>query len=155
MTIKKPLDLATGLFLLSGAIFMFNQSFAIRQARQIALGPTFFPRILLGVIIVLAVIMIFQSFGKGTRTKTLSVEELAMEKQGYILQWAFMGSLFLYIALMPVLSYLPATFLFCFCAMALLGKRTKKDLLIYAGASALTACGLMYIFGTLLSLFLP
>ena len=155
MNIKKPLDFATGLFLLLGGLFMFNQTFAIHQMKEIALGATFFPRILLTVIIILSIVMIFQSLGKGAKVKAFDRGELTQEKEGILLQWTFMGSLFLYILIMPLLGYLVATFLFSFGAMALLGKRTKKEFLIYAGASAITSYSLMYIFGTVLGLFLP
>jgi hypothetical protein len=71
------------------------------------------------------------------------------------LQWAYIGILFLYILVMRHIGYGVATFAFCFILMTMLGPKTPKGICLNAVFSAITAVLLVYIFGTLLDLFLP
>ena len=62
----------------------------------------------------------------------------------------------LYIALLPVFSYVPATFLFLFVSMSLLGgRRDVHTLFLYGGISTLTTALLYVAFAVMLKLFLP
>lgn len=156
MTIKKPLDLCTGIALLLGGLFMFMETFAI-PGSNMALGPRIFPQVLYGAIIVLSLVMVGQSLALGpAETPNQAGPADPAERETMWLQWAYIAALFIYIAIMPLIGYGIATFGFCFVLMTLLGeRRTLKSLCVYAALSGITAWSLVYIFGTLLRLFLP
>ncbi len=156
MTIKKPLDMLTGLAILAVSLFLLTVGFALPEQGPDALGPRFFPLLLTGSMTVLSLAVILQSidfsgkFQKGTAGRSEKNDPVAVK-----MQWAFVAFLGAYILLLPVLGYSFATFGFCFITMVLLGPKDKKSLCIDALMAAATSAALTYIFGHLLHLFLP
>lgn len=157
MTIKKPLDMLTGLAFLAASLFLLKICFDIPAQGPDALGPRFLPLIILVLMTVLSCIVVIQSFdfSKKAQIKETAVAKEENDPVAVKMQVAFIVFLGGYILLMPFLGYTFATFGFCFLAMTLLGPKNKKAVCINALMAGATALALTYIFGSLLHLFLP
>jgi hypothetical protein len=157
MTVKNRSDLISGLVVLAGVGIMFHQSTLIDVAVAHAGGPTFFPRILLGLLAVLSLTQILRSVSwDAPAAETASSDKISGYKPAiFKLQAGLIGLVCLYLAAMPFLGYAVSTVLFLIASMYLLGKRSLKQLAVYTVVSIITAALLDYTFGHLLQLFLP
>lgn len=156
MTIKKPADFYAAIALLAAMGAVYNQSLAVDTSMNIAMGPLFFPYMLMGAITLLSLCLVFKSVSfANPGAKSESKKEASTNREGLMLQVCTVLLLFGYVLLLPVLSYIPATFIFLLILMLLLGPRSPKHILISAiTAGAVT--GVLYgIFAKVLLLFLP
>lgn len=147
-------DFVMALVLLAVTAALYHQSTTINTAMIYALGPVFFPRIIMAVTGLLSVVLIVQSVSfkpaaAGKRAKQ------AFDREGFIYRWGLTALLVAYLLALPLLGYAAATIPFLFAGMALLGPRKYKDLAIYAAVALGITFGLQFIFATLLKLFLP
>lgn len=147
-------DCVMSLCLLAGSAALYQQSTKIDTAMVYALGPVFFPRILIGALAVLSLILLFQSLNLKSR-KPDCVAKAAVGVDVLILRWSLVGVVVLYLLVLPLLGYLAATIPFLFVGMCLLGPCKGRDLLTYGVVSTGITLGLQYIFASLLKLFLP
>ncbi|MES9994713.1 tripartite tricarboxylate transporter TctB family protein [Desulfovibrio aminophilus] len=147
-------DCIMALILLVFSAALYQQSTVIDTSMIYALGPVFFPRILIGILAVLSLVLLYQSVGRADG-KAACAKSAPTETGTFILRWGLVGLAVLYLLLLPVLSYVAATIPFLFAGMCLLGPCTRKHLVIYGVVSAGITLGLQYIFASLLKLFLP
>lgn len=154
MTIKKPADLTTAAVILIGVGFIYRESLNIDTAIVYALGPLFFPKILMFALAFLSILLALKSIdfsSKAVREKgetTIAVGTLFM-------QFVFVGIIILYLLIMPLLGYIASTVLFLLAEMLFLGKRTLKDAALCLVVACVTTGLLYYVFAYLLYLFLP
>lgn len=155
MRIANPKDLAFGVVLLLASAFLFNETFHFRKVAYFSIGPTAFPRVLLGSLLLLSSCLIFQSLDFRGKAKAERKDRAAPDKKSLFMQVGFIGLIFVYVGLMNVLGYLASSVLFMVVGMLLLGNRNIKSLALYAGISAAVALLLQFVFQNLLHLFLP
>ncbi len=151
---KKDAGASLALLLLMGFLYRRSEDFSIGDFSTNC--PQFFPLLMIGGISLLSLYLLFASIGftaaqhGGERCETFRFTT------GTLLQLAVLALLGLYIALLPVISYVPATFLFLFLGMTLLGgRRDPRTLSLYGCISALTTALLYVAFAVMLKLFLP
>jgi hypothetical protein len=147
-------DFVMALVLLAVTAALYHQSTTINTAMIYALGPVFFPRIIMAFTALLSVILMVQSVSfkpaaAGKRAKT------AFDREGFIYRWGLFALLVAYLLALSWFGYLAATIPFLFAGMVLLGPRTPKDLALYGAVALGVTFGLQFIFATLLKLFLP
>ena len=156
MTIKKPLDMATGAALFAVSLVLLVVCFDLPEHGADALGPRFFPFMLTVAMSVLSLIIVFQSVDmSGAKRVKSDAKTIDRDPVAARMQWAFIGALGVYIIVLPYIGYIVATFCFCFLTMLLLGPIDKKSVFVSALMSAITSIALTYIFGHILKLFLP
>ena len=154
MTIKKPADLATAAVLLIGVAFVYRESLSIDTTNIYALGPLFFPKILMFSLAFLSILLGVKSIdfsSKAAREKS----ETTIAVGALFMQAVFVGLIILYLLVMPVLGYIASTVIFLLAEMLFLGKRTIKDAALCLVAACATTGLLYYVFAHLLYLFLP
>ncbi|QGY41837.1 hypothetical protein GM415_17485 [Pseudodesulfovibrio cashew] len=147
-------DLFMGVVLFGLSIALYIQTGNINTAMIYALGPVFFPKILIYSLGVLSLVLMYQSVdftGKKNWCKAVA----KFDANTMVLRWLLVGLTLLYLFLLPIISYVFATIPFLFLAMCLLGPRTPKKLITYGITSVAVTLALQYIFATLLKLFLP
>jgi hypothetical protein len=155
MTVKKPLELVAALALFCGALFMLSQTTNLHSTADVGLGASFFPRILFSTIAVLSLVMLKGTIAWGKKAGGLLQKKKKDPDDATAMQWSYIGILFVYILVMRYIGYAISTFALCFIVMTMLGPKTPKAICVNAVLSAATAGLLVYVFGTLLSLFLP
>jgi len=144
--------MALGLMVLSAALYY--QCGNIDDTMAYALGPIFFPKMLIGVLAVLSLALFFQSVDF-TGKKGWTAPARAGSAHAAVLRWSLVGLTLAYLALLPVIGYLIATIPFLFAGMCLLGPVKSRNLIVYGVTSLIVSFGLQFIFATLLKLFLP
>ncbi|WP_461208602.1 tripartite tricarboxylate transporter TctB family protein [Desulfocurvus sp. DL9XJH121] len=167
ISLAKPKDFCVAVVLLIVSGVLYAETIPLSQSISHALGPAFFPRILIFLIAFLSIVLIVQSFRKRPQGAEADAgaacpaapkdpqEKFAERRKTLFMQFVFVVLLLAYLVLLPVLSYVPCTLLFLFVSMLFLGARTKKRVAIYAVVSVVVTYGLQFIFGTMLHLFLP
>jgi hypothetical protein len=144
--------MALGLLALSAALY--HQSGEIDTTMIYALGPVFFPKLLIGILAALSLVLLWQSVDiKGNKGWCASAR--TGSAHAAVLRWSLVGLVILYLVALPLAGYLLATIPFLFAGMCLLGPLKPRNLAIYGVTSLLVTFGLQFIFGTLLKLFLP
>jgi putative tricarboxylic transport membrane protein len=114
----------------------------------------FFPRLLIGVLAVLSIVLLCQSV-KFKAAQAPGAARTPVDGNAIVLRWALVGLTAVYLCLLPLLGYLYATIPFLFAGMSLLGPVRRRNLAIYAVTSVAITLALQFIFATLLKLFLP
>ncbi len=155
MAIKNLSNLLISLLLLIGTACMYWQMQQIEVSTVHAMGPNFFPGMLLSLLFFLSLCLAYQSIDFKKSDKEEEKKDTAIDVQALILQLAFVSILILYVFLLPYLSYIPSTILFLSITMTLLGKRTVKDIASYVLIASIVTGIIYYIFGKILLLFLP
>lgn len=124
-----------------------KESFAISTGRSAdPIGPAGFPQVLLGIILILLIISLFNSF------KKLKANE---QNEKLNINMAYFGLLIgivLFILLNDVISFTLATIVFCFCLFYLLGQKKYLKMSIN---SVIIAVAFTLVFGNVLSVPLP
>ena len=160
MHIRNKKDCVFGVCIFLGAVFFYYQTYFFQKVQSFSIGPAAFPRLVLGGLILLSAVMIVQSLGFGAKAPEQEKSEKPAAAEGwdlksFITQASFIGLIIVYILLLPVLGYIPATVLFLFVAMMMLGKRSPRRAVIYAIVSAGVTLVMKFVFQDLLLLFLP
>lgn len=152
MTIKKPADFYSALVILAGIGAIYHQSLSVDTSMIIAMGPLFFPYILMGIITFLAVCLVIKSIEINTSQKGTNT---TINREALFLQGVAVVLLLGYLLLLPVISYIPATMAFLAAAMIFLGGTSRKNVITSTIVSC-TVTGVLYlIFAKVLRLFLP
>jgi len=147
-------DLIMGLILLGFSIALYIQTGNIDTTMVYALGPVFFPKLLIYLLGILSLVLMYQSMDF-TGEKKWCTSARTVDLNTVLLRWLLVGLVLIYLFLLPLIGYMFATMPFLFLAMCLLGPLKPKNLIIYGITSVAVTLGLQYIFGTLLKLFLP
>jgi hypothetical protein len=147
-------DLLMALAMLALSVALYIQSGEIDTTMIYALGPVFFPKILIGILAVLSLVLLYQSVDLTGRKGWCQPVKKATAN-AFVLRWSLVALVLVYLVVLPLAGYVYATIPFLFAGMCLLGPLKPKDLAIYAVTSVAVALGLQYIFATLLKLFLP
>lgn len=152
MHIAKKKDFYSALTILLLVGICFVESRRIDPGINFALGPLFFPHILLSLITVFSCLLLAGSIKGGA---ALAAERQPLDVKTVVSRVVILGLTALYLLALPLLGYIPCTVAFLLICMIFLGRRTPRDLALYAGVAAAITLGLQYIFGSLLHLFLP
>jgi len=147
-------DLLMGLALLGLSVALYIQTGKIDTTMVYALGPVFFPKLLIHLLGILSLLLLYQSVDI-TGKKNWCKSARAVDYNSVLLRWLLVGLVLVYLFLLPVIGYVYATMPFLFLAMCLLGPLKPKNLITYGITSVAVTLGLQYIFATLLKLFLP
>lgn len=153
--IAKPKDFCMAVMLLILAALLYARSNVINTGVEHALGPMFFPRLLLFCIGGLSLVLLVQSLRRPQGAARPAGAKPRAESGARVLQWIFVGLFLLYLLALPFFGYLAATLGFLLAGMLLLGPRTPRSLALYAGVAVAVTLGLQYVFSDLLHLFLP
>jgi len=146
-------DCLLALLLLAVCAVFYQQSTILNLPVVYALGPVFFPRILIGILAALSLVLLFQSVNFSGR-KAQSAKVMT-PSDAILLRWGMVSLLAAYVLALPLTGYLIATVLFLFAEMCLLGPRKSRTLVVYGMVSGGVTLGLYYLFGSLLQVFLP
>lgn len=157
MRIRNMNDCLLGTALLLITAFLFHETYFFRDVYSFSFGPRIFPRIILGCIGLCSFILILQSlaFEERTAEKKRKEGKRASTLPIFTMRSGLITLLALYVAVLPVVGYVPGSIAYLFLTMLLLGERTPKRMLVYAAVSVIVTFTLAYIFGTLLRFFLP
>ena len=147
-------DLTMGLALLGVSVALYIQTGNIDTTMIYALGPVFFPKLLVYLLGLLSLLLMFQSIDF-TGSKNWCKVERQVDYNIVLLRWSLVALVMVYLFILPVIGYVYATMPFLFLAMCLLGPLQPKKVLTYGIVSVAVTLGLQYIFATLLKLFLP
>lgn len=147
-------DRIAGILLLIFCTFFYYQSTFIKVKNLTGLQATFFPRLLLGLIAILATIMIIQSFFK--KQKKSNADEKQPKAKEWVV-WAIFGLFGLYVLLIKIIGFIVASFLFMTVVYFIVlpeKKPIKKHVLPLSGLLVVAAI-LALIFENALNVFLP
>ncbi|MCM3791196.1 tripartite tricarboxylate transporter TctB family protein [Domibacillus indicus] len=142
----KNLSFYVGLFFLVFAGIIFWQSLSLDYYSEYGPGPGFLPTWTSGIIIVLSLIYLFLAFKK----ERILFENVLPKGAGLVSLLASMGSLLLFIVIVPYAGFLLSSIL----TLSLLFSRGYKW---YwgLGMSTVVACVVFWVFGSLLGIPLP
>lgn len=147
-------DLIMAVALFAFSIALYVQTGEIDTTMVYAMGPVFFPKILVYTLGGLSLLLMFQSVDF-TGRKHWCAKARKTDANTVVLRWVLVGLTLIYLFILPIFGYVYATMPFLFAAMCLLGPVKPKNLATYAVVSVAVTLGLQYIFATLLKLFLP
>ncbi len=121
---------------------------------------TIFPGIVLGILGILAVILLFQGILKARRENrpflSLAGRHFFVADYDRIKLFGTVIGLVLYIVLMPILTFIPASILFItFFNVLYSGRKGRKDLAISLSIAAVETMTVWFIFGYLFEITLP
>ncbi len=161
--IARPKDFCMAVVLLALAGFLYDDITSMNLGAVHALGPAFFPKVLLYCIGGLSFVLLLQSLNlrksKAPAGAAASCpaddDDEPVGKGAIIMQGAFTLLLLAYLFALPRVGYIWATMTFLFAGMLMLGPRKVKPCIIYIVVSAAVTFGLRFVFSTLLHLFLP
>ncbi len=153
------LQFALNLVMLAGFGYLFWEAMALPESRWEPLGAGTFPRVLLGVLMFLNVVMLIQSarqaraeLGYGPRALFDVAWRTMLE---FRMVFTVLGAFGLFLILIRPLGFVIAAFLFAFGVQMLLGPRTWRNLVISAIIAAVVSVGLQVFFAQALYVFLP
>lgn len=152
MHIAKKKDFYSALTILLLVGICFVESRNIDPGINFALGPLFFPNLLLSLITFFSCILLACSIRGGAAPVA---DRQPLDVKTLVARVVIVGMTALYLLVLPLLGYIPCTMAFLLICMVFLGKRTLRALAIYIVIAAVITLGLQYIFGSLLHLFLP
>jgi hypothetical protein len=144
------MELIVDLVFLAVSIFLFGTTYTFRVANiESGGGPAFWPRILLGVMIVLEIVLVIISYRKYKKgeLKKEKDPEVVNPKNLYI----GIGGMALYILLISYLGFLISTMLFMFIMMHILQVKLRRNIIV----SVVGAYIISYVFVGLLMVPLP
>ena len=155
-------DLCSGIFFLLFAVFLYAQSFAIKMSTSDALGPQFFPRMVVICMVVLSAIVIIKAVGTINQERQASgSEKSAKEKK---IPWNIpllltVALLIAYFLLIMSVGYIVLTAIYLFCQMFILlprgAIRNIKYLAVVSATSILIPVGIYLLFYRVFMIFLP
>jgi len=154
-------DCIMALVLLAVSGVFYQQTTTFDPAVVYAFGPVFFPRIAIGIVAALSLILLYQSVDfSGARAASVKAgkdaKAVAPKDWGTMfLRWSLVGMALAYVVTLPLAGYMATTILFLFATMCLLGPRKLRNLATYGAVSVTATLVLYFTFGSLLKMFLP
>ncbi|MGN7296741.1 tripartite tricarboxylate transporter TctB family protein [Ferdinandcohnia sp. SAFN-114] len=143
-----------GLLLFCG--LFYYQSTLIESKELSGLPATFFPRLILGIIAFLSVIMLIKSFFVPTKVTQKSDSTEGKSKKEWIV-WVLFGLFAVYLVLIDVVGFITSSFLYMATVYLLIvqqKKSWKKHLVAIGGLLAITL-GITLFFQGVLHVYLP
>lgn len=156
MYIASRKDFWSALVILALVGICWNESHNIDTGINFALGPLFFPYVLMGAIVLCGAALLLRSIGwrrpvpaDAAPADTFAVRALMLRRL------LLMGATCAYLVILPYAGYTICTLVFLMGTMCALGRRGARHIGIYAVISLAMTFGLYWIFSGLLHLFLP
>ena len=153
------LQFAFNLLMLVAFGYLFWEAMALPESRWEPLGAGTFPRMVLGVLMFLNVVMIIQTARQALselRYGPRALFDVALRTTlEFRLVFSVLGAFALFLLLIRPLGFLIAAFLFAFGVQLLLGPRTWRNLVISAIIALVLSVGLQVLFAQVLHVFLP
>ena len=140
-------DGIAGLVCLGGSLWFLALTRGLPQPALVPIGPGFYPRILLGVTVVLSAALVVSDLLNRRRAAAAPARYRLV-----ILAFAIFAG---YVALMPVLGYRVATFLFVGALQATLEPPRGARWWLVLAVALLTTLVTYYVFERYLSVLLP
>ena len=140
-------DGIAGLVCLGGSLWFLALTRGLPQPALVPIGPAFYPRILLGVTVVLSAALVISDL--------LNRRRAAAAPARYRLVLLAFAIFAAYVALMPVLGYRVATFLFVGVLQATLEPPRGARWWLVLAVALLTTLVTYYVFERYLSVLLP
>lgn len=135
------------IILLTIFLFLFKESFNIENVREIdPMGADGFPRIILGILIVLLVIALV----KAIKNKEKSTEKIS--KDIFLQFVGIIGSILVFVIAIEFLGFLISSIFLTLALLLVLGERKKKRMILL---TIIVPIGFTLVFGQLLSVPLP
>lgn len=169
MYIRNRGDGALAAIFFLGSIFLFCETWQIREIFSYSFGPRVFPRIILGGMALFSACLFVQSLGAGpspdhalnsaegrpvNRTPNQAATQSRNRREAertcretLRLRAGMIILLLAYIIALPHAGYAAATMPFLFASMVFLGRRGIKEVLLYAALSVGMTVLLKFIFG--------
>lgn len=153
-------DTYVAIFLLLACAILFWASFDIRQPDYGTLLPSTWPRIILAVLSLLALIYLVQSVQSGPNTDEESSDgDREPGPKGWFAYWRnpiiCFVLFFLYLITMPVLGMLIGSMAFVFVLMGMLGGWSKRNVIVHAIVTICTIGVMWSLFTFGLGVMLP
>jgi hypothetical protein len=140
-------DGIAGLVCLGGSLWFLALTRGLPQPALVPIGPAFYPRILLGIMAVLSAALVVSDLLNRRRAAAASARYRLV-----LLAFAIFAG---YVALMPVLGYRAATFLFVAALQAVLEPPRGARWWLVHTVALLTTLVTYYVFERYLSVLLP
>ena len=140
-------DGIAGLVCLGGSLWFLALTRGLPHPALVPIGPGFYPRILLGIMVVLSAALVLSDL--------LSRRRAAAAPARYRLVLLAFAIFAAYVALMPVLGYRVATFLFVGALQATLEPPRGARWWLVLAVALVTTLATYYIFERYLSVLLP
>jgi hypothetical protein len=140
-------DGIAGLVCLGGSLWFLALTRGLPHPALVPIGPGFYPRILLGIMVVLSAALVVSDL--------LSRRRAAAAPARYRLVLLAFAIFAAYVALMPVLGYRVATFLFVGALQATLEPPRGARWWLVLAVALVTTLATYYIFERYLSVLLP
>lgn len=143
-----------GLLLFCG--FFYYQSTLIESKELTGLPATFFPRIILGIIAFLSVIMLVKSFFVPDKKTPKSESTEGKNKKEWIV-WLLFALFAVYLVLINVVGFITSSFLYMAAVYLLIvqQKRSWKKHLVAIGGLLAITLGISLFFQSVLHVYLP
>jgi hypothetical protein len=147
-------DGISGLVCLAISVILLTQTFGLPAATVVPIGPAFYPRVVLSILMLLSIILIALDF------RAMQISRAAPAAAGpppnYQLVLATFIEFGLYILLLPPLGFRIATFVFVLSLQVTLEwPRSSKHWLLAIAVAAATSLICYVVFQDYLSLLLP
>jgi hypothetical protein len=140
-------DGIAGLVCLGGSLWFLAATRGLPHPALVPIGPAFYPRILLGIMAVLSAALVVSDLLNRRRAAAASARYRLV-----LLAFAIFAG---YVALMPVLGYRAATFLFVAALQAVLEPPRGARWWVVLAVALLTTLVSYYVFERYLSVLLP
>lgn len=119
-----------------------------------------FPRIVLGILVLLGIILVIQAMIKARKTNrpflSLKGKRFFIADYDKTKLFGTLIGLILYIVLMPIIGFIPASILFMLLFNILYSARWgKKDLAVHLAIAAVETMSVWFVFGYLFEITLP
>jgi putative tricarboxylic transport membrane protein len=153
-------DRIASIVLLLFCAFFYYETFSIKKSDLAGLSAAFFPRLLLGLLALLAILMLIRSFLPSQKKVLKAADEKEPEStkgRGWLV-WAVFALFALYIFSLDLLGFILSSFLFMVIIYLLITKgsqRSAKSNVMAIGGLLATAVALFFIFEQMLNVFLP
>ncbi|MEA5011446.1 MAG: tripartite tricarboxylate transporter TctB family protein [Angelakisella sp.] len=153
-------DLCSGIFFLLFAGFLYWQSFQIKMSTSDSLGPQFFPRLVVVLMVILAAIVILKAVATIKKENTTPASaEAAKGFSWNIPMLLTIGLLVSYFLLIKSVGYIVLTAIYLFCQMFILlpkgAIKNVKYLAIVIATSIIVPTGIYMLFYKVFMIFLP
>ncbi len=155
-------DLCSGIFFLLFAGFLYAQSFAITMSTADALGPQFFPRLVVVLMVILSAVVIVKAVGTIKKEGTVSSNK--GNTPGKRMEWNLpllltVGLLIAYFLFIKSVGYIILTAAYLFCQMFILlpqgAIKNVKYIAVVTTTSILIPVGIYLLFYKVFMIFLP
>jgi hypothetical protein len=153
-------DGISGLVCLAISVILLTQTFGLPAATVVPIGPAFYPRVVLSILMLLSIILIALDFRAMQISRaapaTVTAPAAAGPPPNYRLVLATFIEFGLYILLLPPLGFRIATFVFVLSLQVTLEwPRSSKHWLLAIAVAAATSLICYVVFQDYLSLLLP